>query len=363
MSLDDISVKIGVKDVAELAEAVRLMDHVAAVSGDVLAAVNAAAAGAANVGSKAQQAVAVAPQLKGVMDVLAQAFSNVFGQWKGLNQTAREEIANLKAGLEGMVNDLRVAVEAIRADITSVGNMATVRGISEKLGKMQEGWQQQGDVGASVSAAVTSAIGPALQDLGQRMDGYARNAGAAATMAVGAVNNAVGEIKGAADALSKVQQGTDIVEQVKTIMDATLEMMKQQQVAAAPPAVAKASRRETASEEAVRSIYTLILPEWPLVRDRLYEVREKVDSIDNNTKNLGDKMDNLKEYMKTVAAASRAATKAASSGATGIEPGDEKPQAENKGVAGASGVNVGAPKVRGTPAAGKVNRNKKSVKK
>lgn len=356
MSLDSISVKIGVQDVASLAEAVRLMDRVATMSGDVVAAVNAAAAGAANVGSKAQQATSVIPQLKGLMDVLAEAFSKAFNEWKGLNSTAKEEMASIKADLGELISDLRAATDALRADFTSMANTATVRGLTEKMKTMQAGWQQQGDVGESVSNAVSSSIGTALEGLGQRMDEYAKNASAAATGAVDAVKAGVDQIKVAAEAMSKLQQGTDIAAQIQSVVDAALTVINAQQAAQIQQPV-KQSSGGGASDDAVRSIYTMMLPDWPLMRDRLYEMRDKVNDIDNNTKDLGFKIDKLREGVMRAASASRSVAKKVAALVPGGDIGEDDvlPQAQNKGAQG-GGDKTSPP--RGTPANGKHGRRR-----
>jgi len=351
MSLDDISVKIGIKDVGSLRDAKEMMERVQSLSGGVIAAMAAASTGVDSLGAKLSAVNASSPQLMGVINVFAQAFKQVVMQWKGLDQMASNEVTVMRAEVSGMVEELKSATTTLKGQFDALRNDPSLENISAKMtgileqsqrvASMQVALEQMAatraagtpgeagtpDVAGAVTKAVGEAIGPALQELGGRIDAYMQAAGGVATQAVGAVSVAVGEMKKVIGAARAVDAGIDTARIVMEIVGALQAVMQSQQVASAAPASARRSREDKHMEDALGRVDLFFQSEWKLFSDRFGGTMDKVDDIFNNTNGLSEKMEKLKDAVRGLMSSYRkggaSSNKMVAGGGQNVGPGEE----------------------------------------
>ena len=361
MSLDDISVKIGIKDVGSLRDAAKMMNEVHSLSGGVIAAMDSASRGVDSLGAKLSAMNASQPQLMGVIDVFAQAFQRVVMQWKGLDQMAGAEVAEMRAEVMGMVEDIKRATKTLEGQFEALRNdpsldnismrMSAIMEQSQRVAQMQVAVEQMaatrtagaagGEAGApdvvgAVTKAVGDAFGPALEELGRRIDAYVQAAGGVATQAVGAVNVAMGEIKKALGATQAVETGVNTAEVIKGILDAVLAVMQAQQAVQAAPVSARRSREDKHMEDALGRVDLFFQSEWKLFSDRFGNTMDKVDEIFKNTDGLGERMEKLKNAVRELMSSYRKSGGGSKKGASGgkdAEAGDEDTKDMETGAA------------------------------
>jgi hypothetical protein len=372
MSLDDISVKIGIKDVGSLRDARDIMNQVHSLSGGVIAAMEAASRGVDSVGAKLANVNASSPQLMGVINVFAQAFQQVVTQWKGLDQMASNEVTAMRAEVTGMVEELKKATTELKGQFEALRNdpslenismrMSAIMEQSQRVASMQVAVEQMiatraagaagGEAGApdvvgAVTKAVGDAFGPALEDLGRRIDAYVQAAGGVASLTVGAVNNAVGEMKKVMGATQAVDAGIDTARIVMEVVGQLQGIMQAQQAVQAAPVSARRSREDKHMEDALGRVDLFFQSEWKLFTDRFGNTMDKVDEIFKNTNGLSERMEKLKDAVRDLMSSYRKGGAGSRKGVTGGGPDVEPGEVDSKDTK-AGATSEAAKKPRGT---------------
>lgn len=327
--------RIGISDVGSLKEAAKLMHDVEAMSGAVISAIEVASKSAGVLGAKVAQVNANAPQMQGLLEVFSQAFQQTFNQWKGIDEAARDGIAEMRAEIGGIVGGIRVATSHISAAIDEIkGNtsldavaqkitdiMAQTRslvGMQSALGEMATTRQEAtagGTQGPDIQTTVTLAVADAFREPITTLAGEVSRVQAESERATRAGLNVMTAIESAIKKinvpLSQVQAGIDEAALAQKIVDELLKVLPQQQQTQPAVTSGRRSKFDRDTDTALGKIDLFFSSEWKLFTDRFGDMRDKVDNIFKSTDGLGEKFDKLKgrvsdlmsSYRKNAAAA------------------------------------------------------------
>jgi hypothetical protein len=166
-------------------------------------------------------------------------------------------------------------------------------------------------------------------------------------MTMGAVNNAVGEIKKVMGATRAVDAGVDTARMVMEIVSAMQAVMQAQQGVTVAPTSARRSREEKHMEDALGRVDLFFQSEWKLFSDRFGSTMDKVDDIFKNTSGLGERMEKLKDAVRELMSSYRkggpGSRKGAAGGGQDAEAGGVDSKETNTAAAGKEAKKPRAP--------------------
>jgi len=376
MSLDDISVRIGVRDVSSLLAAQEILKSVDALSNSLAGKMDAAARKATDASARMAAVQDMAQQMPAVFNAFDAAFKRVYASWDSLTALSTGSARAIQAELGAVIDGIQAATKSLETELVSLKGSTTIQEISSEMGKVVEQarslaamqavigemGQKKGeetpaaaapDVGQVVAQAVGDAFAPAMADLGKEIDRLVQASNAVAggardaMQALGAaIDRIVPKTQGVSQAIEVARLVIEEMERLFAEMEAGQEKQVLQQPRVAAPG------KKTEEERALHEIYTLFLPDWPLFRDRVYGMMDKLDEVHKGTSGLGDKMDALKDAVKEMMAGYKARPGGGTTGAAPgaedtkrIEEGDKKP-ARDKGGGTTRGRRGTGPKSR-----------------
>jgi len=350
-------VRIGISDVGSLKEAAKLMHDVEAMSGAVISAIEVASKSAGVLGAKVAQVNANAPQMQGLLEVFSQAFQQTFNQWKGIDEAARDGIAEMRAEIGGIVGGIRVATSHISAAIDEIKGNTSLEAVSQKiteivaqargligmqsaLGEMATTRQEAtagGTQGPDIQTTVTLAVADAFREPITTLAGEVSRVQAESERATRAGLNVMTAIESAIKKinvpLSQVQAGIDEAALAQKIVDELLKVLPQQQQTQPAVTSGRRSKFDRDTDTALGKIDLFFSSEWKLFTDRFGDMRDKVDNIFKSTDGLGEKFDKLKgrvgdlmsAYRKNAAATATSKQPAPIIGSADASSGEEAP--------------------------------------
>jgi methyl-accepting chemotaxis protein len=115
MSLDDISVRIGISDISSLKEAATLMKQVHAFTGKLLTLVGSTEKGVDKLSAKISDLSTKSEELDTISDRLGNMFRYAFQYWENLRTSGQEHISGISRELNEITDSARSTASSLKS--------------------------------------------------------------------------------------------------------------------------------------------------------------------------------------------------------------------------------------------------------
>jgi len=348
MSLDEISVRIGVSDIQSLKDARDVMKEISALSSHVTRILADAENQTSKTGAKIKQVQAKAPELKGVIESFAKIFNGVFSQWQGLGGIAKEEIGKIRAEIGGVVTGLKTTSDALKTEFDKLSKSSSIKEISKKMSEIMQqsnaissidsrlgqlaGAQGKKGVGGAdvdvktlsskITEAVVQSFSSAISDLNNKIKAAEQAAVGITSSATAAITSSESKFVDASMFLSKqlekakdFSEGKDklmstlslsikefsdridaVYKAVKDVPD-VLAGVKGATAQAGPAVQSKADAKRDRKEQRVFANLDNFTLDWRMYVDKFRSLFDKVDEIKDESGKTNRLVEKIDKYL------------------------------------------------------------------